>query len=69
MARIILNSAFKSISGRLGGIIFRTVNGKTYASAPPRPSTTPPTPAQLAVRQRFAAMARARAAARNHPPA
>ena len=69
MARIILNAAFQSISGRLGDVIYRTVNGKTYVSAPPCPSTTPPTPAQLAVRQRFADRARARAAARNHPPA
>ena len=75
MAKVILNSALTRLSGRVGDVIFRTINGRTHVYAAPRPSTLPPSPAQLAARERFAAMARARAITRaitraeDRPPA
>jgi len=71
MAKVMLNSALTRLSGRVGDVIFRTINGRTHVYAAPRPSTLPPTPAQLAARGRFAVMARARAVARAEarPPA
>lgn len=64
MAKVILSSLFTGLRGRVGNVVDRRINGETHVSAVPRPSTKPPSPAQLAARERFAAASRARAAAK-----
>ena len=43
-----------NLSGKLGNLSARTRNGKTYLAARPGPRTDNPSPAALAVRQKFA---------------
>ena len=62
MAEVQLDPLFRTISGRLGDVVFRTVRGKTYMYASPRASAKEPSPAQLAQRARFGRAAKARAA-------
>ena len=47
-------SVLGNLSGKLGNISARTRNGKTYFAARPGSRTDAPTPAALAVRQKFA---------------
>jgi hypothetical protein len=68
MATIRFKSPIAAISGRLGNFVYRRCGTRTIVSALPQPSTRPPTPAQLAQRERFAAAARARAAERRQRP-
>jgi hypothetical protein len=65
MAKVYLNPIFKGISGRLGDFMYRQVSGRTVACYCPRGLARPPSAAQLANRERFAASARVRAAKRN----
>jgi hypothetical protein len=52
MAKTQLNSALKGISGGIDAWVYRRIRGKTVISPRANPSI-PPTPAQLAVRERF----------------
>ena len=53
MARV-TGSVLGNLSGKLGNLSARTRNGKTYFAARPGPRTDTPSPAALAVRQKFA---------------
>lgn len=60
MALVLKHSLLSGFSGRLGDLVFRRVGKKTFVSFRPKRSDCQPTPKQLAARERFAAMARAR---------
>jgi hypothetical protein len=51
------------------GVVYRTVNGRTFACRPPRPSSRPPTERQLATRLRFCRAAEYAHSALLNPPA
>lgn len=53
MAIVNLNRCFQSMSGRLGDVVFRTVNGRTYMSRHPRASDNAPTKRQREQQVRF----------------
>ncbi len=55
MARI-SNGIFKGLSGKVGNVVFRTRNGKTFVSALPERSKRKPTDRELAVRFKFGFM-------------
>ena len=55
MALIVNNLITKGMSGRYGKVlVFKQYSGKTVATAYPTPTKKPPTPLQIARRQKFA---------------
>jgi hypothetical protein len=55
MPKITMNAGFKSASGGLDDVIFRTVRGQTFMTRRPEPQPSKPSPAQQKQRERFAA--------------
>lgn len=53
MSKVELNPAFEGFHGKLGDLVFRTVNDQVVVSRKGDPTGTPPTAAQLAARERF----------------
>lgn len=57
MAKVELNPSLMHISGRIGNLVYRKNGNGTMLAPLPTPSTTPPTAAQVSVREQFAAAA------------
>jgi hypothetical protein len=58
----------KSISGKLGDVVYRTSkNGKTYTSKPPKKSEKPPSEAQIQHQERFGLASKYASQAKDHP--
>jgi hypothetical protein len=55
MAKVELNSAIGTLSGKVDGWVYRTQNGRTVVTAPPPPKDDLPTEAQQKGRERFRA--------------
>ncbi len=56
MARpIFSNGILVGISGRLGDVVYRQYKGRTLTCKPPGPRTTPPSPAQRRINEKFKA--------------
>jgi hypothetical protein len=64
---LIHSALFDGASGRIGGLVFRQVNGKTRVGWRPRPSSRPPSDAQLAQREYFRRAAAYGNAVKNDP--
>lgn len=54
MARAKLSPLLEHLRGAIGGMVFRNYGGRTVVSARPRPSSKPPSEAQLLQRRAFA---------------
>ncbi len=53
MASTTFNGWLDRVRGRFGNIVFKMRGGSTFIARMPAPSTAAPTPALLAVRERF----------------
>lgn len=54
--KVVLKAPFQNASGSLGNLTFRTINGQTYVFHKASPRTTPATPAERTIRDKFKAV-------------